>query len=163
VDIDTEAMKQIADPLPTKAAKIRALDKEGFARADIARFLRIKYQHVRNVLTQQLPKGAALASEAKTLAGFSEDSAEWIVESARDNLELGKDGSLRVPKDLLQAAGIQVGDVVLARVVNGEILLSGYKASLRRAQWIAQHFHKPGASEVDDFIAERRAAAARGD
>jgi len=161
---DSEAMEQIANQLPTKAAKIRALDKAGFARADIARFLGIKYQHVRNVLTQQAPKELLKAPrDESSYGGFAEDAAEWIVETARDNLEISSDGSLRVPKAFLRAAGIDADDVVLARVVNGEIRLSGYKASLKRAQWIARHFHKPGASEVDDFIAERRAAGARGD
>jgi hypothetical protein len=34
--------------------KIRFLDKEGLARADIARTLGKRYQHVRNVLTQPI-------------------------------------------------------------------------------------------------------------
>jgi hypothetical protein len=159
-----ETMRTIADHLPTKSAKIRALDKAGFARAEIARFLGIRYQHVRNVLTQQAPK-ESLPTSAENAAhgGFAEGAAEWLVETARDNLEISADGSLRVPKTFLRAAGIDADDVILVRVVNGEIRLSGYKASLKRAQWIAQHFHKPGASEVDDFIAERRAAGARGD
>ncbi len=160
---DPKAMAAIADPLPTKAAKIRALDKAGFARADIARFLDIRYQHVRNVLTQKPPKEPLPLPEDAPPGGFAEGSAEWSVETARSNLDIAQDGSVRVPKALLQAAGINPGDVVLAGVVNGEIRLSGYAAALKRAQWIASHFHKPGASEVDDFIAERRAAGARGD
>lgn len=160
---DPEAMERIASPLSTKSAKIRALDKAGFARADIARFLGIKYQHVRNILTQQAPKEPLPIATDSVPGGFAEGAAEWIVETARDNLEISADGSLRVPKTFLRAAGIEADDLVLARVVNGEIRLSGYKASLKRAQWIAQRFHKPDASEVDDFIAGRRAAGARGD
>ena len=40
----------------TKSSKIRALNSKGHKRADIARFLDIRYQHVRNVLTQPLKK-----------------------------------------------------------------------------------------------------------
>jgi len=42
--------QEIVDGLVTKADKIRALDRAGFSRADIARFLDIRYQHVRNTL-----------------------------------------------------------------------------------------------------------------
>ena len=160
---DLKVMAEIANPLPTKAAKIRALDKAGFSRADIARFMDIRYQHVRNVLTQKPPKEPLPLPEDVPLGALPEGSAEWSLEVARSNLDIAQDGSVRVPKALLQAAGINPGDVVLARVVDGEIRLSGYAAALKRAQWIASHFHKPGASEVDDFIAERRAAGARGD
>lgn len=38
------------DALPTKSAKIRVLNKEGWTRSEIARFMDIRYQHVRNVL-----------------------------------------------------------------------------------------------------------------
>ena len=160
---DPNTMAEIANPLPTKAAKIRALDKAGFARADIARFLDIRYQHVRNVLTQKPPKEALPLPEDAPPGALPEGTFEWCAETARSNLHILQDGSVRVPKALLQAAGIHPDDIVLARVVNGEIRLSGYAAALKRAQWLARHFHKPGASEVDDFIAERRAAGARGD
>lgn len=40
--------------LPTKSAKIRALNKAGRTRSEIAKILGIRYQHVRNVLIQPL-------------------------------------------------------------------------------------------------------------
>ena len=43
-------MGALTEGLPTESAKIRALDAAGVARADIARFLDIRYQHVRYVL-----------------------------------------------------------------------------------------------------------------
>lgn len=45
--------QRIVEGLTTKADKIRALDQAGFARAEIARFLNISYQHVRNTLVQR--------------------------------------------------------------------------------------------------------------
>jgi len=48
-------MEQATRHLPTKSAKIRTLEKLGVARADIARFLGVRYQHVRNVLVQPAP------------------------------------------------------------------------------------------------------------
>ncbi len=40
----------------TKSAVIRFLSSEKHERADIARFMDIRYQHVRNVLTQEVKK-----------------------------------------------------------------------------------------------------------
>lgn len=44
--------------LPTKSAKIRLLAADGVSTSEIAKVLDIRYQHVRNVLTTQLKKGA---------------------------------------------------------------------------------------------------------
>lgn len=55
--------QKVVEGLPTKSAKIRALAEAGFARTEIAEFLKIKYQHVRNVLVQSgiptTPKASA--------------------------------------------------------------------------------------------------------
>lgn len=70
------------DHLHTKSAKIRAMHADGFSRADIARALGILYQHVRNVLTQELKRGpheALAASEVQTAdasAATSTDASE---------------------------------------------------------------------------------------
>lgn len=42
--------------LPTKSARIRFLASEGMARADIARKLGLRYQHIRNVLITPLKR-----------------------------------------------------------------------------------------------------------
>lgn len=44
--------------LSTKSAKIRLLAADGVTTGEIAKVLDIRYQHVRNVLTTQLKKGA---------------------------------------------------------------------------------------------------------
>ena len=46
----TQDMEQLTQSLTTKADKIRALGRAGYPRADIARYLSIRYQHVRNTL-----------------------------------------------------------------------------------------------------------------
>lgn len=53
--------QEIVAGLATKADKIRALDAAGYSRADIARHLGIRYQHVRNTLV----RGAPAKSSAK--------------------------------------------------------------------------------------------------
>lgn len=156
---DRDRMAEIAEPLPTKAAKIRALARAGFARADIARFLGIRYQHVRNVLAQPPPASERdqlpLQDDGKP-SGFAEGTAEWSVEAARDNLEVSADGTVRVPKGLLGLAEIQPGETILARVVDGEVRLSSYAATVRRAQRLFRKYVPEGRNLVDEFLAERR-------
>lgn len=51
------SMEQLeAQGLKTKSSVIRYLDSEGHSRSVIAKYLNIRYQHVRNVLTQPLKK-----------------------------------------------------------------------------------------------------------
>jgi len=59
-----DEMDAVAAGLRTKAAKIRALDRCGVKRAEIARYLNIRYQHVRNVLVQPPPARGETLSEA---------------------------------------------------------------------------------------------------
>jgi len=47
---------EAVNKMTTKSAKIRSLDSFGYKRGTIATFLGIRYQHVRNVLTQPLKK-----------------------------------------------------------------------------------------------------------
>lgn len=52
--------QQVAyNDLKTKSAKIRYLHGEKFSRSQIANFLGIRYQHVRNVLTTELKRTKA--------------------------------------------------------------------------------------------------------
>lgn len=44
-------MSLVIEGLTTKSARIKALVAEGYLRADVARFLDVKYQHVRKVLS----------------------------------------------------------------------------------------------------------------
>lgn len=46
----TKAQTTKISSLPTKSAKIRYLASLDWSRGDIARYLKIRYQHVRNVL-----------------------------------------------------------------------------------------------------------------
>ncbi|WP_447763393.1 GIY-YIG nuclease family protein [Sphingopyxis panaciterrae] len=57
-------LQTIVEGLTTKADKIRALDRAGFARAEIARFLGIRYQHVRGTLIRHPASRSANASRS---------------------------------------------------------------------------------------------------
>jgi len=51
-----KTLEEVVTNLPTKSAKIRALHAENYSRSEIAKFLEIRYQHVRNVLITPLKK-----------------------------------------------------------------------------------------------------------
>lgn len=51
-----EEQQVVYNDLKTKSAKIRYLHGEKFSRSQIANYLGIRYQHVRNVLTTELKR-----------------------------------------------------------------------------------------------------------
>lgn len=62
------APEDVVEGLTSKADKIRALARAGYLRTEIARFLELRYQHVRNVLVKSgieasIPQGAILDTE----------------------------------------------------------------------------------------------------
>ncbi len=59
---DADRLARVAAPHATVAGKIRALAGAGVPRADIARFLGKRYQHVRNVLEDDAQSSSSLGS-----------------------------------------------------------------------------------------------------
>jgi bifunctional DNA-binding transcriptional regulator/antitoxin component of YhaV-PrlF toxin-antitoxin module len=148
-----EHLRPKIDPLPTKAAKIRALDERGFARADIARFLDIRYQHVRNVLER---------SRAKQPDERAEDGGAHtagIGSTAPAQFAVGADGRIVIPVDMRAAMQIGADGKVTARVVDGELRVIAPAVAIRRAQEMVRNAIPSGASLADELIAERRAEA----
>jgi hypothetical protein len=143
-------MDRLIAGLGSKSEKIRELGRHGVPTAEIARYLDIRYQHARNVL-----KEAGLHKVAKDSPAASPKPYAWV--------ELKADGSLTIPAELLAAAGIAPGLPVHVRLTGDGIEVFSQHAALARAQAIAAPYRRPGVSEVDEFIAERRREAARED
>jgi|HubBroStandDraft_6_1064221.scaffolds.fasta_scaffold185142_2 AbrB family looped-hinge helix DNA binding protein len=141
--------------LRTKAAKIRALAARGVPRADIARLLGIRYQHVRNVLEHDRARGA------KAAAGLSEPPQSVILDDNMPSVKvrLGPEGRVVIPAPMREALGLKEGDVLFARLEGGEIKLLTPKAAMLRAQAIVRSFVPEGVSLADELIAERRREA----
>ncbi len=77
------------------------------------------------------------------------------------NVKLSKEGRVLIPADVRAALGLNEGDLLSLKVEAGEIRLFDRTQALQRAQQIAQRFKKPGESVVNEFLSERRRAAAR--
>jgi bifunctional DNA-binding transcriptional regulator/antitoxin component of YhaV-PrlF toxin-antitoxin module len=129
--------------LPTTAAKIRALAAQGQSRADIARALGIRYQHVRNVLMRD--------EEKKKAAGTTPADA-----GMQGKIPVGPDGSVVIPASITKTLALEAGDVLFVRIHDGEIHLLTRTAVTRRVQALVREFVPEGVSLVDELIADRR-------
>ncbi len=144
-------MSRIVKDLPSKSAKIRALDAAGCKRADIARFLGIRYQFVRNVLVNGPPK----AERARSV----QPDGPGNVESQK--LRMAEDGRVVIPAEMRRAMLVDDTGAITARVVDGELRVLTPKAALRSLQRMVQEASPGGVSMADELIAERRAEALR--
>lgn len=125
------------------AAKIRRLAAQGRSRADIARELGIRYQHVRNVLVRDEEKAKAKNTQ-------SSDAA------MPRKIRVAADGSATVPAKAVEMLGVKAGDVLFVRVQSDEIHLLTRAAVTRRVQSIVREFVPEGVSLVDELLDERR-------
>jgi len=155
-------MEQIAGALPTKSAKIRALDAAGYKRARIADFLDIRYQHVRNVLVSRTSEEARSSARAPAPNETRDDTSGEVLTYGRGTVD--EKGRLALPVAVLDALEVRSGGWIPWRFEDGELRLMNRAAALRFGQSLAADLAKkhPG-SWSDQLIAERRAEAARED
>jgi AbrB family looped-hinge helix DNA binding protein len=156
-------MREIVKNLSTTADKIRALDEAGFERADIARFLDKRYQHVRNVLVAPHP-----ARNKAAKADFSPRDENSVAEGEsrraarlKAKVQIGAGGRVVIPADMRAAMGVAEGDTLVARVVDGEFRLMSRDVAVRLAQNLVRQFVPAGVSLVDQLVEERRSEARR--
>ncbi len=158
------AVVQALGPNVTKADTIRALDRAGYSRSEIADIMGIRYQHVRNVLVddERLAREKPLAGMAGRPPGMSESERRF--ESAPQlvgRITVGPDGNVDIPRDILAAAGAKEGEALLVRVVDGAIELRTPESALRRLQEYVRQLVPEGVSLADELVAERHAEAER--
>ena len=146
LDKETQAvMAKVAGGLPTKSAKIRTLLGAGYKRADIARFLDIRYQHVRNV---EVRATASESREARAEATAKPPAQVWT--------QVGPDGRVVIPAAYRPLLGMEDGGHVLMRLEDGELRLIGRDAAIARVQAMVAKYVPEGVSLVDELLAERR-------
>ena len=154
--------------------KIRALAEAGYARADIARLLGKRYQHVRNVLEDDARKsrlGQGFAESrpdrdpGEAGPGMRDEATPFAGPSTEDHVErvrLDTEGRLLLTQNLIEALGARPGEWVIATVrEDGTIALLSARAAMKQAQAIIRRFVPAGVSLVEELLAERRAEAER--
>lgn len=144
----------------TVSGKIRALDAAGYKRADIARILDKRYQHVRNVLEESVRKASPDTpapigvAEANTTAFLHNHTPTY-------KLEVGSDGSVTLPPEVLQRLGTRPGGVIIADLGEDTFTMISAMSAVRRIQ---THFttlppHPDGKLMSDELIEDRRREA----
>jgi hypothetical protein len=139
--------------------KIRGLSAEGLERAEIARLLGKRYQHVRNVLEADRLKSSQVLSSKRPKVG---QQAEKLSDAIY-RLTLDPTGVATVPAVLTGAIGLTGGDVMIAEVRDDRIILKTGKAALKEAQALIRSIVPDGVSLSDSLVEDRRRAAERGE
>ena len=150
---------RVANSDMTVADKIRALAAAGCSRADIARLLGKRYQHVRNVLeADKLPRNSP--SSRRIHEGLEEAGSAF---SGVHRLAVDVDGRVKLPPHVLAALGGASG--VLIGELEGDrfVILNGRAAALRARDRVMGASRDLSRVLSDELIAERRAEARRDD
>lgn len=76
--------------------------------------------------------------------------------------KIGAGGRVVIPAEFREQLGLAVGDAVVISIEEGEVRVASYRERIKRMQeFVAARIRPELDSTVDDFIAERRAEAAR--
>jgi hypothetical protein len=173
--LDPRRMADLVEPYSTVSDRIRALDAAGVPRAEIARFLGKRYQHVRNVLQDDVQSGgytlgrADLSGVRETASGFdrTEDEAAFVERRSPGAywLRVRPDGSVLLPSEVAEALRAAPGERVFARFDGGELKLVSADTAMQQARDLVRQLIPPEVDMVSDLLATRRAetAADRGD
>ena len=148
----------------------------GRTRAEIARLLGKRYQHVRNVLEDDKVGRAALAA-----IGVAEEPAVFERDDERPGrrpssapprpefedrgkgifrLSVRPDGSVLLPPAVLEALALKGGSGVIARLEGDTFILDGAEETLRKFRELIPPWQPGEPLWSDELIAERRREAA---
>lgn len=131
----------------TISDKIRFLDRHNYARADIARILDKRYQHVRNVLEQDAKKSSDVMPAAKA----NVEKAIYC--------KVGADGSLTLPASVVAVAKLKPGTSVFVEAKDEALSVASAHLLLKGLQDMVKRADRGQGSVVDELIADRRREA----
>jgi len=142
----------------TVAGKIRALAAAGYPRAEIARILGKRYQHVRNVLEE--PKAAVAGHD--TPPGLAEADPKPFQHATPHTyrLDVGPNGSVVLPPEVLHALGARPGGVIVADLGEESFTLISGMTGIRRMQARLAQLPPSNTLASEELIEDRRREAA---
>jgi AbrB family looped-hinge helix DNA binding protein len=78
---------------------------------------------------------------------------------AEAKVRVNENGRIVIPAPFRKALRINPGDEIVLRIKDDELLITTVNSRIERARRLVRQYVKPGASLVDELIAERREAA----
>lgn len=147
----------VVNGLTKTSDKIRALFSAGYERVEIRKYLKISYQHVRNVLVSSgfkevrppQPPGDGAAPRPKDAPP-----------PERTRVVVGPGGRVVIPAPYREALGIGEGAAVFMRIDGEELRVVSDAVEVRRVRELIARKVPENVSLVDDLIRERRRQAA---
>jgi bifunctional DNA-binding transcriptional regulator/antitoxin component of YhaV-PrlF toxin-antitoxin module len=150
-------MVSLTRGLTNKSEMMRRLHAAGYLRAEIAKFLGVRYQFVRNVVEE-----AERRNEAARLAPLAPTQQD--VACARTaTMKLRGDGSVVLPPELREGLSLKEGDKLIGILEQGEIRLLTVAGAVRLAQAIVRESVPAGTALSDELLDDRRREVARED
>jgi hypothetical protein len=161
-----DEVARIATSGASVSDKIRALNAAGLTRAEIARMLGKRYQHVRNVLEGDKARSSGVAEPPATpwvapAPGHRSQPPAASPGPQVFRLAVGADGSVVLPEVARAMLGAQRGGVVMGHIEGDRLVLMNAVASARLAQEMVRAAIPGDVSLVDSLIRDRRREAAR--
>jgi hypothetical protein len=167
--LDRNRLEALVRPHSTVAGKIRALAAEGVPRADIARFLGKRYQHVRNVLEgdAQTGSGGYVLGKAD-LSGVQDGGRAFEREPEDDSayidrrsaktfwIEVKPDGTLPLPHEIVEVLAGQPGGRIFAEIKDSRVTLMSWQAAQEEVDAMMAKYIKPGRFVSEELIEDRR-------
>ena len=158
MSLDLEALLQ---GHKTVAAKIRALAAVGVPRAEIARMLGKRYQHVRNVLEEP---GSAKAVDGPAAPGMAEGDVGFFVHDNPKTYRLeARNGAVTLPPEVFEALGASPNGVIIAELGQETFTMISTMEGIRRIQAWTRTFPPSDKLASEELIEERRREAALDD
>lgn len=161
--MDGSSLAKIAGSDMTVSDKIRALAAAGYPRAEIARALGKRYQHVRNVLEADKlhPPRKTPRAATRSPTALEEPNRPF---AAVQRLSVESEGVVRLSPEVLAALQAGPGSVIIAELQDDGLKLFSTSAAWDRVRRRVQQLGiNPKRDLVAELIAERRAEAARDD
>lgn len=104
---------------------------------------------------------ASLLGLSETGSAFEHQAPPRPLNDGRWSATVSSDGSLFLPSAMVSALGFAPGERIVARPERDDVRINSSDRALIRIQAELQALVPPGVSVVDQFIADKRAEAAR--
>ncbi len=153
------SLREFCDRERGAASQLAA--RSGIAPADISRYRSGKHRpspevakRIETATAGQVTAASLLGLDVGATGEFRQRSdGKWVGAAGERGAAL--------PMDLMRTFGLQADEPLLFEVVEDGFQIVSVRKRIRRAQDALQAYKVEGVSVVDEFIAERRAEAAR--